>query len=100
MGFTPSFAHEMGPYRVNVNAICPGLAETERVIHIANALKGEGEMADDQLAAMVRERSAVNPLDRITETRDIANMAAFLSSDQADYLAGLAVTVAGGDVMS
>jgi NAD(P)-dependent dehydrogenase (short-subunit alcohol dehydrogenase family) len=100
VGFTPSFAHEMGPYRVNVNAICPGLAETERVIHIANALKGEGEMADDQLAAMVRERSAVNPLDRITETRDIANMAAFLSSDQADYLAGLAVTVAGGDVMS
>jgi NAD(P)-dependent dehydrogenase (short-subunit alcohol dehydrogenase family) len=99
VGFTQSFAHEMGPHGVNVNAICPGLAETERVIHIANALKGEGESATDHLAEMVRERSAINPLGRITETRDIANMAAFLSSDQADYLAGLAVAVAGGDVM-
>lgn len=99
VGFTQSFAHEMGPYGVNVNAICPGLAETERAIHIADALRTEGESAEEQLAAMVRQRSAANPLGRITETRDIANMAAFLSSDQADYLAGLAVSVSGGDVM-
>ena len=48
---------------------------------------------------MVKQRAASNPLGRITETRDIANMAAFLSSDQSDYLAGLALTVSGGDVM-
>ena len=99
VGFTQSFAHEMGPYGVNVNAICPGLAETERVIHIANALKNDDESPEEHLAEMVRERSAVNPLGRITKTEDIANMAAFLTSDQADYLAGLAITVAGGDVM-
>jgi NAD(P)-dependent dehydrogenase (short-subunit alcohol dehydrogenase family) len=99
VGFTQSFAHEMGAFKVNVNAICPGLAETERVIHIAGALRGEGETAEDQLAEMVRRRSAVNPLGRITETRDIANMAAFLSSSEADYLAGLAISVSGGDVM-
>ena len=48
---------------------------------------------------MVEQRAASNPLGRITETRDIANMAAFLSSDQSNYLAGLALTVSGGDVM-
>jgi NAD(P)-dependent dehydrogenase (short-subunit alcohol dehydrogenase family) len=99
VGFTQSFAHEMGAFKVNVNAICPGLAETERVIHIAGALRSEGQTAEDQLAEMVRQRSAVNPLGRITETRDIANMAAFLSSSEADYLAGLAISVSGGDVM-
>jgi NAD(P)-dependent dehydrogenase (short-subunit alcohol dehydrogenase family) len=99
VGFTQSFAHEMGQYKVNVNAICPGLAETERVIHIAGALRSEGQTAEDQLADMVRERSLANPLGRITETRDIANMAAFLSSSEADFLAGLAISVSGGDVM-
>jgi len=99
VGFTQSLAHEMGPHGVNVNAICPGLAETERVIHIAGALRDEGQSAEEQLAAMVDQRAASNPLGRITETRDIANMAAFLSSDQSNYLAGLALTVSGGDVM-
>ena len=99
VGFTQSFAHEMGPYKVNVNAICPGLAETERVIHIAGALREEGQTAEDQLAEMVRQRSSANPLGRITKALDIANMAAFLSSSEADYLAGLAISVSGGDVM-
>jgi len=99
VGFTQSLAHEMGPHGVNVNAICPGLAETERVIHIAGALRDVGQSAEEQLAAMVEQRAASNPLGRITETRDIANMAAFLSSDQSNYLAGLALTVSGGDIM-
>lgn len=99
IGFTQSFAHEMGQFKVNVNAICPGLAETERVIHIAGALKTGEKTAEDQLADMVRERSLANPLGRITETKDIANMTAFLSSSEADFLTGLAISVSGGDVM-
>ena len=100
VGFTQSFAHEMGPHGVTVNAICPGLALTERAIHLASGLAGEGESAEEHLAMMVRERSAANPLGRVTETRDIANMAAFLSSKESDYVTGLAVSVSGGDVMS
>ena len=100
VGFTQSRAQEMGEYGVNVNAICPGLAETERAIHIANAPRGEEVSAEDELAAMVLQRSKANALGRITETRDIANTAAFLSSDQSDYLTGLAISVSGGDVMN
>lgn len=99
VGFTQSVAHELGAYGVNVNAICPGLAETERVIHIADAVRPEGKSAEEHLRDMVGERSAANPLGRITETRDIARMAAFLASAESDYLTGLAVSVSGGDVM-
>ena len=99
VGFTQSVAHELGEYKINVNAICPGLAETERVIHIANAVKPEGTNTDLHLRKMIEQRATVNPLGRITETEDIAKMAAFLCSEEANYLTGLALSVSGGDVM-
>ena len=99
VGFTQSVAHELGEYKINVNAICPGLAETERVIHIANAVKPEGTDTDLHLRKMIEQRATVNPLGRITETEDIAKMAAFLCSEEANYLTGLALSVSGGDVM-
>lgn len=99
IGFTQALAHELGPAGVNVNAICPGLAETERALHIAEAVRPEGTSAEEQLARMVLERSASNPLGRITETGDVASMAAFLASAESDYLTGLALSVSGGDVM-
>ena len=99
VGFTQSVAHELGEHKINVNAICPGLAETERVIHIANAVKPEGTDTDLHLRKMIEQRATVNPLGRITETEDIAKMAAFLCSEEANYLTGLALSVSGGDVM-
>ena len=99
VGFTQSVAHELGEYKINVNAICPGLAETERVIHIANAVKPEGTDTDLHLRKMIEQRATVNPLGRITETEDIGKMAAFLCSEEANYLTGLALSVSGGDVM-
>ena len=99
IGFTQALAHELGPAGVNVNAICPGLAETERALHIAEAVRPEGTSAEEQLARMVLDRRATNPLGRITEAGDVANVAAFLASGESDFLTGLAVTVAGGDVM-
>ena len=99
IGFTQSLAQELGPAGVNVNAICPGLAETERAMHIAEAVRPEGTSAKEQLARMVLDRRATNPLGRITEAGDVANAAAFLASAEADFLTGLAVTVSGGDVM-
>jgi len=99
VGFTQSVAHELGEHKINVNAICPGLAETERVIHIANAVKPEGTDTELHLRKMIGQRATVNPLGRITETEDIAKMAAFLCSEEANYLTGLALSVSGGDVM-
>lgn len=100
VGFTQSLALELAPNQVNVNAICPGFAMTERMTEIADALRDENQSLKDKLASMHRERADATPLGRTTEPRDIANMAAFLASDQSDYMTGLSLTVAGGNVMT
>ena len=99
IGFTQSLALELAPYRINVNAICPGLVDTERVSYIAEALAPEGESPEEYRAQMVRERALENPLGRLAQGSDVARMAAFLASSESDYLTGLSMRVSGGSVM-
>jgi NAD(P)-dependent dehydrogenase (short-subunit alcohol dehydrogenase family) len=96
IGFTQSLAVELAPYKINVNAICPGMVNTERLESIACALAAAGESTQESLARMVGERGAEVPLGRIAEGADIARTAAFLASAESDYLTGLAITVSGG----
>ena len=100
IGFTQSLAHELAPFNVNVNAICPGLVDSERVDFIAAALVPEGQSAEEHRALMVRERNTRVPLGRIAVGDDIAKTAAFLSSSESDYLTGLSISVSGGSEMS
>lgn len=100
VGFTQALAQEMAAHKVNVNAICPGLVDTERVDFIAAALAAEGESAEEHRALMVQERSTRVPMGRIARGDDIANMAAFLSSAESDYITGLAISVSGGSEMN
>ena len=100
VGFTQALAQEMAPHRVNVNAICPGLVDTERVDFIAAALAAEGQSAEEHRALMVRERSTRVPMGRIAQGDDIARLAAFLSSAEADYMTGLSISVSGGSEMN
>lgn len=99
IGFTQSLAHELAPYGINVNAICPSLVDTERVGHLAAALMPEDLSPEEQRAEFARRNAASVPLGRLAEGTDVAKMAAFLASDEAAYLTGLAVTVAGGSMM-
>lgn len=100
VGFTQALAQEMAPHRVNVNAICPGLVDTERVDFIAAALAAEGQSAEEHRAMMVRERSTRVPMGRIAQGEDIARLAAFLASAEADYMTGLSISVSGGSEMN
>jgi NAD(P)-dependent dehydrogenase (short-subunit alcohol dehydrogenase family) len=98
-GFTQALALELAPHRINVNAICPGLTETERVGDLAAALTPEGVSAKAYQKEMVAQVIQTNPLRRLAYPSDVAQMAAFLASSESDYLTGLAITVAGGSVM-
>lgn len=100
IGFTQSLAKEVGEYGINVNAICPGLVDTERGDFIAAALANSAESGAEYRAEMIQERSTVVPLGRVAQGEDIANTAAFLCSDQSDYLTGLSISVSGGSEMS
>jgi NAD(P)-dependent dehydrogenase (short-subunit alcohol dehydrogenase family) len=99
IGFTQSLAAEMGPYGVNVNAICPGFSITERATDVASSLRDADTTTEEQIERMTRQRVAAAAMGRITEAEDVANLAAFLASLEADYLTGLALPVSGGEVM-
>ncbi len=99
IGFTQSLALELAPHGINVNAICPGLVETERITGIAAVLAPEGESTEEYRARMFAERAKVIPLGRVADGDDVADTAAFLASSQSDYLTGLSIPVAGGAMM-
>ncbi len=101
IGFTQSLALELAAERINVNAICPGLVDTERVGFIGAALSDEGVSGEAWLESgrhgedMARQAAEI-PMARAAAAEDIAKTAAFLVSSQSDYLTGIAITVAGG----
>lgn len=99
IGFTQSMAHEMAPARVTVNAICPGLIDTERVSGIADGMRPD-EVSIEEFRRQLLQRSEQNcPLGRVGQPEDVANVAAFLTSPDADFLTGQAFSVSGGSVM-
>ena len=96
IGFAQSLALELADHQIQVNVICPGMVETERISHMAAAMTGTGRSAEECRAQMLRERAAKIPLGRVAEGADIARVAAFLASAESDYLTGLAIPVTGG----
>ena len=99
IGLTQALALEVAPHRITVNAICPGLVDTERVDYMAEALAPEGISGADYRPQLVQEWETTVPLGRVAQGTDIARMAAHLASSESDYLTGLAINVAGGMVM-
>lgn len=96
VGLTRSAAVELGPHRINVNAVCPN--------HVTTGLgswqnefmaRQRGLSVEDYLAAM---RSRI-PLGRVGLVDDTAKAVAFLCSSEAIYVTGEAMNVSGGEEM-
>jgi 3-oxoacyl-[acyl-carrier protein] reductase len=81
---TKSLAAELGPQKVLVNSVLPGMTETEGVEAMAGS--------QDMRANVVPQ----TPLGRIGQPRDIANVVSFLASDEAGWITGQAIPVSGG----
>ena len=82
IGFTKTWSRELGPKGVRVNAVAPGFITTPMV-----AAMPEKVLQD--LVAKV-------PLKRLGKPEDIANVYAFLASDEASYINGAVIEVSGG----
>lgn len=80
---TKVMARELGPAGIRVNAIAPGLTQTEMM---------ESSTPDDALEATV----ARTALRRVGEPREIAGAALFLASDLSSYMTGQVLSVDGG----
>jgi len=80
-GFTKSLARELGPKNIRVNAIAPGITETDMVAALPK------EMIEPLIKTI--------PLGRIGKPEDIANAFLFLASDMASYITGEILQVDG-----
>ena len=88
-GFTKTLAIELGRYGVTVNAVAPGFIETEMTAATA-ARMGVGFDDFKQAAA------AAIPVNRVGQPEDIAAMVSFFVRDEAGFVSGQVVYVAGG----
>ncbi len=84
VSLTKSTAEAFGPHDVRVNAVAPGLIETE-MVH---------EIADDRLAAGI----AATPLRRIGTPEDVAELVMFLVSERSSFVTGQTYVASGGRV--
>ena len=82
IGMTKTWARELGPKGITVNAVAPGFIATEMV----------KKMPEKVLQSM-RERT---PMRRLGEPRDVANAYLFLASAESDFINGAVLAVDGG----
>jgi len=82
---TRSLAAELGPRKMRVNAINPGMVETEGT-HAQGITESEFRKATE----------SVTPLGRIGQPDDIAPAAVFLASDDSSWITGETLHIAGG----
>ena len=82
IGFTKTWARELGPKGIRSNAVAPGFIATP-ILH----------SIPDKVMAQMTERV---PMKRLGRPEEIANVYAFLASDEASYVNGAVIEVAGG----
>ena len=97
IGFTQSLAQELAPAGITVNAICPSAVETERLDHLG--LQPDGSVDLHQREQRIKEIGAATPVGRVARPEDVAEVAAFLAGDAAEYITGQSINVTGGGVM-
>jgi NAD(P)-dependent dehydrogenase (short-subunit alcohol dehydrogenase family) len=90
IGLTQAIASEMAEHGIRVNAVCPGIIVDTQMRVEAEARNRAQGLPD------VATRLRGIPLRRAGTPADVANLVAFLCSDQADYMTGQAVNVTGG----
>ena len=93
IGLTQAAAMDLSKYNINVNAVGPGLVETEMFDRLINrnvnlTKKTPGEIINDY-------RSSI-PLGRFAKAEEIAGVVLFLCSEKAKYMTGQTINVTGG----
>ncbi|GAC1381791.1 MAG: 3-oxoacyl-ACP reductase FabG [Ktedonobacteraceae bacterium] len=88
-GFTRTLAIELGQFGITVNAVAPGFIDTEMTRITAHRM---GFDPEERMA----EAAKIIPVRRVGQPRDVANVICFLSSDEAGFVSGQVIYVAGG----
>jgi NAD(P)-dependent dehydrogenase (short-subunit alcohol dehydrogenase family) len=81
LGLTRASAKELGPFGITVNAICPGMIDTELT------------------PELLRRLAASFPLQRLGTALEVADLICFAASEAAGYMTGTSLDISGGDLM-
>ena len=93
IGLTKVLALELAKDNLRVNAICPGYADTPMLRKIFGEL---AQIQNKTQEEVIKEITATIPVGRLGTPEDIAKVAAFLASDDAEYINGQSIGVCGG----
>jgi NAD(P)-dependent dehydrogenase (short-subunit alcohol dehydrogenase family) len=97
ISITQSAALALAPYRINVNAVCPGIVPTPMWAQIdQDRAQLFGAKEGEAMAAFIQQV----PLKRAATPEDLAGVVSFLCSADADYITGQALNVDGGFEMN
>ena len=88
-GLTRTLSIELGPFGITVNAVAPGYIDTEMTRSTARRMGLDPREMQAQAAKNI-------PVRRVGQPRDIANVICFLCSDEAGFVSGQIIYVAGG----
>ncbi|MGO9645936.1 MAG: SDR family NAD(P)-dependent oxidoreductase [Candidatus Bathyarchaeia archaeon] len=93
IGFTMALADELAPYKINVNAICPGIVDTPMV---ERGVQREAQLRNITPEKVIQKMINFTPLGRLAKTEDITGLVIFLASSESDFMTGQAINVTGG----
>ena len=94
LGLTKALAIELADYGIRVNAVCPGVVMTDMM---REAMVEEAKLEGLDFET-IKERYLSNiPLRRFATGDDIGKVVSFLCSEEAEYLTGISISVAGGE---
>lgn len=86
LGLTRAAAKEIGKFGITVNAICPGMIDTE--------------LTQETASSELLERLATSfPIPRLGTAIEVADLICFLASEEAGYMTGTSIDISGGDLM-
>ncbi len=92
-GITRTVALELGRHNINVNAVCPGIVETPRMMKLC---AGKAAVRGWTVEQVYEEYVQDMALKRVTHGQDIANAVLFLASEDARQITGQHIAVDGG----
>jgi NAD(P)-dependent dehydrogenase (short-subunit alcohol dehydrogenase family) len=95
IGLTKTWAKELGPRGIRVNAVCPGWVRTEASMRSLATMSARSGLPEDDLLARIVGNQA---LPGLMEPDDVASLYVFLASDAARNITGQSVGVDRGDV--
>ena len=92
IGLTKTWAMELGPDNIRVNALCPGSVKGERIDRVIERDASERNMSISAIREAYERQSSMR---MFVEPQDVANMALFLSSSLGSAISGQAIGIDG-----